>query len=424
MGTEKPYIILWRELAEQALGWEGSEQWSNYDFEKLSEIIFEKTNTRLSVSTLKRIWEKVRYDNSPTVITLNALARFLDLADWRAFKKQADDNSVIVSKASPIKRKFFKIAFKPVYVVLVLALIIITSIGLILIKHNNDNDIKVSFKSRVISDKMPNSVVFDYSVSGSAVNNVMIQQSWDTARRELVPVAGHQHTSIYYYPGYFNAKLVVNGMIKAQHPVFIKTNGWMGILVKKPVPAYLDSSTIRLPNALGITVAKYAEVNQSPVFNGSWVYFYNVRDFKDLDGTDFDFKTTLKNTSSPAESSCRNVTVEILGTNDAIKIPLADMGCIANLNLSIGNRQVYGKENDLSAFGCDFTNYQQLEFKLNNKHFIVKLNNKQIFATAINENIGQIKGICIGFEGAGEIKNIVLGNQKGIIYKEYFSTRD
>jgi len=103
---------------------------------------------------------------------------------------------------------------------------------------------------------------------------------------------------------------------------------------------------------------------------------------------------------------------------------LADMGCIANLNLSIGNRQVYGKENDLSAFGCDFTNYQQLEFKLNNKHFIVKLNNKQIFATAINENIGQIKGICIGFEGAGEIKNIVLGNQKGIIYKEYFSTRD
>jgi hypothetical protein len=422
MGTEKPYIILWRELAEQALGWEGSEQWSNYDFEKLSEIIFEKTNTRLSVSTLKRIWEKVKYDNSPTIITLNALAHFLDLADWRAFKKQADDNKIIVSKLSVTKRKAFKFAIRPIYAALTLMIII--TIGAILIKRNENDSIKVSFKSRVISDKMPNSVVFDYSVSGHGINKVMIQQSWDTLRRELVTTTSHQHTCIYYYPGYFNAKLVVNGMIKAQHPVFIQTNGWMGILVKKPVPAYLDSNTIRLPHALGITDVAFAKVSQSPVFNNLWVYFYNVRDFKGLEGNDFDFKVTLKNTSSPAESSCRNVTVEILGTNDAIKIPLADMGCIANLNLSIGNKQVYGKENDLSAFGCDFSNYQQLEFKVNNKQFIVSLNNKQIFATIINEDIGKIKGVCIGFEGSGEIKSIGLGNKDGVGYKEDFSAHN
>jgi len=88
MGTEKPYIVLWRELAEQALSWENSGNWGDYDFEKLSELIFEKTQTRLSLSTLKRIWGKVRYDNTPTIITLNALARFLDFADGARSKNK------------------------------------------------------------------------------------------------------------------------------------------------------------------------------------------------------------------------------------------------------------------------------------------------------------------------------------------------
>ena len=423
METEKTYIILWRELAEKSLGWEGSEQWNNYDFEKLSELIFEKTSTRFSVSTLKRIWEKVKYDSSPTIITLNALARFLDLADWRAFKKQADDNRVIITKPYSTRKASPKIVIKRSYILIVLVFGLIIGAVIMLPKWNDitaKENINVSFKSRVISDNLPNSVVFDYMVNGRNVNKVMIQQSWDTDRRELVSATGHQHTSIYYYPGYFNAKLVVNDVVKAQHPVFIKTNGWTGIFAKKPVPDYLDSSKIHLPHALGITAEELAKVSGGPVFNGSWVYFYNVRDFKDVDGADLSFEVTLKNTSSAAESSCRNVTVEIIGMNDAIKIPLADNGCIANLNLSIGNKQVSGKENDLSAFGCDFTNYQDLKFQLKDKLFKAFLNNKQIFATTINENIGQIKGICIGFEGAGEIRKVNLSNKQGLIYKEDF----
>jgi len=296
------------------------------------------------------------------------------------------------------------------------AVIILLKWNAIAVKEN----INVSFKTRVISDKLPNSVVFNYSVNGQNINKVMIQQSWDTARRELVSAPGHQHTCIYYYPGYFNAKLVVNGVVKAQHAVFIKTNGWTGILAKKPAPDYLDSNKIHLPHALGITAEELTKVNGGPVFNGLWVYFYNVRDFKDADGTDFSFEATLKNNSSPAESSCRNVTVEIIGTNDAIKIPLADKGCIANLNLSIGNKQINGKENDLSAFGGDFKNYQDLKFEVHDKQFKVYLNNKQVFATSINENIGRIKGICVGFEGSGEIKSVILNNKTGLAYKEGF----
>jgi len=48
---------------------------ANYDFEKLSSAIEDK-RVFTSVTTLKRIWGKVRYDHSPTLTTLNTLPGF------------------------------------------------------------------------------------------------------------------------------------------------------------------------------------------------------------------------------------------------------------------------------------------------------------------------------------------------------------
>ena len=423
MGTEKPYIVLWRELAEQALSWENSGNWGDYDFEKLSELIFEKTQTRLSLSTLKRIWGKVRYDNTPTVITLNALARFLDFADWRSFKKQAELNKVKAPAGEPlqaVKRRklsvpvIFTIAGLAVAAYLVLSLAAKRAPAIIA-------NAPVKFSARVVSDKMPNSVVFDYDASAYHSDSVYIQQSWDPKRREKVAGDGKQHTSIYYVPGYFNAKLVINGRVKKEQPVFIKTNGWLGLIDKDPVPTYLNNDSIHMPGALGITARQFEKIKGAPVFNGSAVYFYNLRDFDGLASDNFNFETTLRNTSLPEQSSCRKVLVEIIGTKNAIDIPLCDKGCIAELQLSTGDKYISGKTTDLSAFGCDFANFQHLACVVQNHKFTVSLNGKEIFTTAVNQNIGKIAGIRIGFEGPGEIKDVKLGDDKRVVYSENFS---
>ena len=62
--------------------------WSNSEFEKLSSEIEDKTGVLLSVTTLKRLWGKVKYDHNPTLTTLNTLARFLDYENWRSFTSQ------------------------------------------------------------------------------------------------------------------------------------------------------------------------------------------------------------------------------------------------------------------------------------------------------------------------------------------------
>ena len=88
MEKEKQLLVLCRNLVEQSLNWGDSITWGNDDFDQLSEKIFEKTKVQLSVSTLKRIWGKVRYENFPTAATLNALARYLDYASWREFRQK------------------------------------------------------------------------------------------------------------------------------------------------------------------------------------------------------------------------------------------------------------------------------------------------------------------------------------------------
>src|ERR1700742_1158626 len=90
MEKEKQLLRLCCLHIEQAVQWGDSEAWTNDDFERLGEKIFEKTRVQLSISTLKRIWGKVRYENLPTTATLNALAGFLGYESWREFKQKND----------------------------------------------------------------------------------------------------------------------------------------------------------------------------------------------------------------------------------------------------------------------------------------------------------------------------------------------
>ena len=50
----------------------------------------------------------------------------------------------------------------------------------------------------------------------------------------------------------------------------------------------------------------------------------------------------------------------------------------------------------------------------------VNLNGKQIFTAPITQTIGDIVGISFGFEGAGEIKSVKLGNTTQTVLNDNF----
>eukprot|EP01132_Coremiostelium_polycephalum_P013824 gene13824-16811_t len=76
------------ELIESKLGRGLAQDWTGYDFEKLSIEIQEATAVVLSVTTLKRLWGRLKYTSMPAITTLNTLAKFLGYKDWRDFKNE------------------------------------------------------------------------------------------------------------------------------------------------------------------------------------------------------------------------------------------------------------------------------------------------------------------------------------------------
>jgi hypothetical protein len=415
-----------KHLIQDSLGWGDPASWSNEDFDDLGERIFEKTSIRLSVSTLKRIWGKVKYDHSPTTATLNALSRYAGYTGWRDFQQQ--NNHVAAETPVPAppaalanpsdRRRLSGLGVRPTarprsflapLIIGTLTLAALVSLLSARFVHNTAPAPALRFESRSTSDDLPNSVVFDYDATPLHPKDVMIQQNWDMRRREKVDPNGNRHTSIYYYPGYFTAKLVVDGEIRKESEVFITTKGWKGIVGHNPLPVYLSPEESRDDSGhLGITARTLAAKTGSAVFSDTYTTFANVRPFPGLSGDHFSFSTTLRNTSTVEQCLCRNVRITILGKQSAIIIPLSDKGCIASLSVLTGFGAISGKDHDLSAFGCDFNSWQQVICTENDNMLKVTVNGRQALVVPKAQSIGDIVGIRIVFEGTGAIREAVL----------------
>jgi hypothetical protein len=404
-----------RELIEKKLQWGSSNNWSAQDFDRLSEQIADQTNVTLSATTLKRVWGKVKYDSVPTQTTLNALAQFLGYDNWRLFcvsNVTLNGNGNGKYTPEPIRAKADEVPAASLWkrrktmIIGVMAGVVAIVVGFLFLNNRNPpiNASQVQFSSKKVTDELPNSVVFDYSIGTINADSVTIQQSWDPRRRERISAHKGQHTSIYYYPGYFRAKLLVGDQIMKEHDIFIKTQGWTGIIDQKPVPIYLNNKEIRLQgNAMEITRETLREKTGTSVFNEQTTHFYQVKEFK-LRADNFTFETVLQNTSTKEEAVCKKVRVKILTTQSAIGIPLCSKGCISEASVFIGDTYISGKDRDLSAFGCDFSKSQRLRCTVKNKVFTVFLNDKSIFTSPAAADLGKITGICIDFEGAGKIE--------------------
>lgn len=418
MSTERELILLCRVKIEQILNWGDSSLWTNSDFELLSDKIFEKTTVRLSISTLKRIWGKVKYDNSPTAATLNALANFLDYASWRDFESEQSKRIPAPSEAAadnaatvPAPRKTNRTLVRVLTTVAAVSASVV--LVLLLVKgktpHVFNPELAV-FRHQQVTDDLPNSVVFDYDVSRYDADSAFIQQNWDPRRREKVSLARKQHTSVYYVPGHFKAKLVVNNTVVKEDIVYIQTKGWRALIENDPTPIYVSTENIKLGNSLGFTSELLRDRTGSPVFNRRGSMLMNVQDFN-VDVANFDFETLVRNNSTPEESICRKVMIELLTSEMAIIVPLSTKGCVSEIGILSTEGWKDGKENDFSAFGCEFKNMEKLQITSHDSTLNIILNDKVIFTEKQKNAVGKVVGLRIGFEGAGEMQYAKLNGK-------------
>lgn len=92
--------------------------------------------------------------------------------------------------------------------------------------------------NKIKKDGVPNSVIFTYDASKATTDSIFIVQTWDTRRKTLVSKTNHNHSAIYYYPGYFRSKLIIDSTIVKTHDIQTRTNGWLCLAKKDDTPLY------------------------------------------------------------------------------------------------------------------------------------------------------------------------------------------
>jgi hypothetical protein len=429
-----------RSCIEDQLGWGSSDRWNMQEFETLSEEIREKTGIYLSVTTLKRLWGKVKYESKPTITTLNALAKFVDFESWRDFRKSRnaaghpekiileEDSTEAIQDSLPSILQFKqKKLFLRAGLMSLVALIAAGSFYFFTSWKYRSVDVspdKFFFSSKkIVSSGVPNSVVFDYDATAASVSDsIYIQQSWDSHLAKRVSPTDHRHTSIYYYPGYFDAKLVVNREVKKEHSLIITTEGWLPLAEAEPVPVYFKESDAIQNGQLSLSEAQLRSNNISMQPEIPWVDYFNVRSFDGVTSDDFIFETEVRNDYHTGSAACQLSKIMLLTEGSAIIIPLSIEGCVSDLSLFLIDHAIEGKKEDLSGFGCDLSQWAKVRCEVKSGKASFFVNDQLAYQTAINGGASKITGIVYRFQGTGSVNSVKLCKSDGtLVYEDNFN---
>jgi len=435
MSTDEFLIEKTIELYESDTGWGDSDEWTNQDFVILSEKIQERTGVALSHVTLKRVWGKVKYDSLPNTHTLDTLVQFLGYENWRDFKSQNTNGGAIVKIATPIISNGVHEDTKPALnkndrnknagllkSILFIAIPVILALLILYINKSSPSVSKSDYtfsSKKVVSEGLPNSVIFNYDATKAPSDSVIIQQSWDPHLQVKVSKYQHQHTSIYYYPDYYKAKLIVGGKIVSMHRLLIKSNGWLPIVMQSPVPVYFSKEDVMANGKMALPVEKIQARNIKMQPSPPTVMYSNVQDFGEIYSDNFVFETSVKDDYNEGAAVCQLTKLYILCEGTAVGIPLCSKGCISNIDLLFTNFAISGQQADLSAFGVDFNSFVKVRVESKNRKANIFINDKLVYT--VNHDIikSKIIGFDFLFQGTGSVDYVKLSNGK-VNYEDDF----
>ncbi len=404
------------EEIEAQLNWGPSDKWHNDVFHELSEMIQEKTQVLLSPTTLKRIWGKVAYKSAPSISTLNTLSKFANYDNWRDFKNKNNTKT-----PSWFEKKVLQHIGIIATAAAIMTIVFISFFSMIGSKKDviSPFDLsKISFASKPISKGFPNSVVFDFDIGTVTSDSIYIQQYWDRTKTIKIKPGQKQATGMYYFPGYFRAKLLIDGQITKEHDLFITSDNWMGTVDYKPVPKYVYTKGLTQTNlSFSKLIIDEIKSNKEPLTST----LHLVKDFNVL-ADNIHIETSVKNSYQEKWAVCQTIKIYVLGSKGALVIPFSIPGCVSDINLMLNDVYVRGKEHDLSAFGTDFSDFRDITIAIEQKKVIVYIDQKEVYSKSYHESLGKLVGLRYRFLGAGEVNHLKVKQpeDKTMIFEDNF----
>lgn len=181
---------------------------------------------------------------------------------------------------------------------------------------------------------------------------------------------------------------------------------------------YFKKTDITRPQEIAVSKELLKSYQVNLLSDAPPVRFYNQKDITGVMTNNFSFETDVKTGPAQGGNSCQRVEVLLQSKNDIIIVPLVNPACIGDIALIADGFYADSKQEDLSGFGCDLSEWVKLKIDCKNNQIKFSINDKLVYTTMIKNVPTEIVGVQYRFKGAGFVRNTRLigpGN-KAIIF--------
>jgi hypothetical protein len=422
--SDKELIKICLEEISRKAGFADSGSLRQRDLEHISEEIEKSTGILISLSTIKRLLNG-QFNRLPQTATLNAITAHLGYDNWQDFRTKKQETkpkplSVSESPKTEKRRIPYKAAVPAAAVVIFLLMVSLNYFS----KPDAISGKNVSFEAKKIaSNDIPNTVVFTYDLSKADGDSFFIQQSWDRDRRVRIDKSKNTLTDIYYEPGYHNAKLMVNDKVVKVIDVSIPTNDWF--FFSKPelfrgLPTYIRPAAPVRKGVLSLTPEDIVKSKIDPQHENYYSYTFFPEKFAAA-SDNFRLKTRIR-FKEVKNVMCPRIMHEVCGQSNSLFFFTTLPGCTGTIDANVGEHFMSGKTTDLSGFGCDIREWQDIEVIVKNREAKFYINGKEIFSRSYTKSPGLITGLVFSSNGLCEIDHVELAGLDGeVVYKNDFN---
>ncbi len=413
--------------------------WTDKDFSDLSSEIYQVSHIVISITTLKRLFGKIRTSNeiyNPQVETKNAISQYLGFENWDQYVRSQPDKKKKrkpESIESNIKQsKKSKVIFKKLrYIALVSAMIVIAIAFLFRRLNYGTSQANVTvntnsyqFSTKYNSGTFPFTAVIDYEISEIPSDNIYVDfcDSFDNISKApvLLSKKNNMVTHSYLIPDFYKAFLIVNGKRIDSIEFHAKTKDWQGIVTYKNI----QNNYVYYPIPSNIINDGFLYCKPDDVFKlgvsrqqGFWIEYRNVREYG-VTIDDMTLETRIRNHPDDGGIYCNDIILFLRGKKGHLQFNLLKEGCTQWAILTAGDIKLKGQDVDLKAMGQDVTEWADVKLIVKGKTGTIFYNAKEIYQFKYNCEIGELVNIEYVFKGCGKVDNIRINDSIG---KELFS---
>jgi hypothetical protein len=240
-------------------------------------------------------------------------------------------------------------------------------------------------------------------------------QTWDIRRKKLVSKNNHEHSAIYYYPGFFNTKLIVSDQIVKRQDLWITTDGWLCLKEADPIPLYFKKEEYVKEDRIEVDEGLLNKYNVQLHPALPRIRFFNQRDLGNLMNDNFIFETKVRTQFEEGTGACQFVELLIQCKDDIIGIPLSAKACIGDIDLYFCGKLVEGANADLSGFGANLNEWTKVHVETVDKLVTIYVNDKKAYSLTFPNDPTGIVGVQYRFNGVGAVKDTWFASASGRI---------